>query len=59
MFSYFIHLFKPPTPSLIIKQSLQHHQTELLKHQDLAAYHAKMAEYNAEGIERLGGLVSM
>lgn len=58
MFLDLFKLFKKPTASVLAVNELEEAQRQLLISQAAAAYHAKMAEYYQETVDRLSGYLN-
>lgn len=48
-----IQMFSKPSAAEIVENNLEEYQRQLVDHQAATSYHKKMAEYYAEGLERL------
>ena len=54
MWKQLIDTFRKPPAKLIAQEDLEESQRQYLKHDAAANYHAKVAEYYAGSIQRLG-----
>lgn len=54
MFKQLIEMFKKPAAKHVAQEDLEEAHRQYLKHDAAANYHAKVAEYYADSILRLG-----
>lgn len=57
MFKELIGIFSKAPVQALAKDEYEEAQRQLLKHESAAAYHAKIAEYYAETVNRLSSYV--
>lgn len=50
---HFLNPFRKPTAEELLKEQLQESKRQLVLQTNAAAYHAKMAEYHKESIQRI------
>ena len=53
MLTSIFKLFAKPSAQEIVETNLEEYERRLLDHQASTAYHKKMSEYYAEGLDRL------